>query len=410
VLTIVPVTFPELPEKGDVSDWLALGGNRKLLLARAEEARKRNETQHCYVVTNLSTVKPRATQWLWSGHLARGGLELMAGVKGLGKSQIHCQYIACATTGRAWPNDAPGIMPCRVIMLTAEDNTDTTLVPRLKAAGANLALVEELKAIRRNNREELFLLGEDLDKLEQMIRGFGDVGLVTIDPITAYMGHGKGFDSHRATDVRSQLSPLKRLAERTNIVFSAITHPSKNASQRAIDHFIGSQAFIAAARVGHLCVAEIEDTPHGGKNETGRCLYTQVASNIAARQPTLAYRIVVVDVGFDDETGMPITAPTIQWDGETTITANEAIAAGQPTKHRNTVRHFLCTILAGGPVLQSTIIEHGAEHGFGYDQLRRAKEALGIKSFKKEFNCPWLWALPQHVPEDVNDDLSKGCT
>ena len=30
----------------------------------------------------------------------------------------------------------------------------------------------------------------------------GDVGLVTLDPITAYMRHGKNFDSHRATDHR----------------------------------------------------------------------------------------------------------------------------------------------------------------------------------------------------------------
>jgi hypothetical protein len=34
------VAFPELAEKGDVSDWLAQGGNRKLLLARAQQARK----------------------------------------------------------------------------------------------------------------------------------------------------------------------------------------------------------------------------------------------------------------------------------------------------------------------------------------------------------------------------------
>jgi hypothetical protein len=42
VPTIVVVSFPELPEKGDVSDWLEAGGNRKLLIARAEQARKRN--------------------------------------------------------------------------------------------------------------------------------------------------------------------------------------------------------------------------------------------------------------------------------------------------------------------------------------------------------------------------------
>ena len=46
-------------------------------------------------------------------------------------------------------------------------------------------------------------------------------------------GHDKGFDSHRATDVRSQLTPLKKLAERTEVCFSAVTHPPKNASTRA---------------------------------------------------------------------------------------------------------------------------------------------------------------------------------
>ena len=40
VPNIAVVPFPELPEKGDVSDWLEAGGNKKLLLARAEQALK----------------------------------------------------------------------------------------------------------------------------------------------------------------------------------------------------------------------------------------------------------------------------------------------------------------------------------------------------------------------------------
>jgi len=209
VATIAVISFPELPEKGDVSDWLALGGNKKLLLARAEEAKKRAST-HNYVNVNLAAVPLRSHEWLWENHLVRGNLELMAGIKGVGKSQIHCQYAACATTGCEWPNKVAGIAPCRVIMVTAEDSTEDTLKPRLMAAHADLKLIEEFKGIRHNNRDEMFLIGEHLDILEEMIRDFGDVGLVTIDPITAYMGSGKGFDSHRATDVRSQLSPLKK--------------------------------------------------------------------------------------------------------------------------------------------------------------------------------------------------------
>ena len=413
---IVTVAFPELPEKGDVSDWLEAGGNKRLLIARAEEARKRDKGRRVYIATKLSTVTPRAVQWVWGGrleggHLALGTLELLAGTPEIGKSQIHCQYVACTTTGRPWPNGAPGINPRRVIMLTAEDTTDTTLVPRLKAAGANLDLVEELNAIRRNAKEEMFLLAEDLDKLEQMIRDRGDVGLVTVDPITAYMGHDKRFDSHRATDVRSQLSPLKRLAERTNVAFSAITHPPKNASPRALDHFIGSQAFIAAARIGHLCVPEMEATESGGKRPTGRCFYTNPKINIAARQPTLIYRVAVIPTGdLDDETGEAIKAPVIQWEGQADITADEALAATKPTKGKGglTAQDFLADYLAGGPQLQTAVIERGAERGFTERQLRHAKAKLSVVSFKKGFdNGAWFWALPEHVPQgtDVMDNV-----
>jgi DNA polymerase len=401
VANIATVSFPELPEGGDVSDWLETGGNKKLLLARAEQALKRNGGGRNYIITDLSSVKPRAIRWLW---LARGALELLAGLPTVGKSQIQCQYVACATTGRDWPNGAPGIIPCRAIMLTAEDNTDDTLVPRLVAAGADLSRIKELKAIRRNGKEELFLLGEDLAALEQLINDLGDVGLVTIDPITAYMGHAKHFDSHRATDVRSQLSPLKVLAERTGVAISAVTHPPKNVGQRALDHFIGSQAFIAAARLGHLCIEEMtEDAEGGGKMPSGRYLFTDAKPSIKAKQPTLAYRIDVVQTSYcDPDSDEPIEAPVIRWEGESALSADEAIAASRPGKaHAPNARDFLNDILAGGKVLAKIVIERGAAKGFSYDQLWRAKKMLGIEDFREKGvqSGPSYWALPQHVPD-----------
>jgi putative DNA primase/helicase len=290
-------------------------------------------------------------------------------------------------------------------MLTAEDNTKDTLVPRLIAAGADLTRVKELKAIRRNGREELFLLSEDLAVLEQLIHDWGDVGLVTIDPITAYMGHGKHFDSHRATDVRSQLSPLKILAERSGVAFSAVTHPAKNAGQRALDHFIASQAFVAAARLAHLCVEEMEEDDNG-KHPTGRRLFTDAKPSIKARQPTLIYRIEVVETDrTDPDTGQPIEAPVIRWEGQSELTADEAVAAGRPTKSSRgpNARDFLLDILADGPVLQKTVIERGAARGFSYDQLWRAKKAVGAEDYREAGlkSGPSYWALPQHVPPEA---------
>jgi len=149
-------------------------------------------------------------------------------------------------------------------MLTAEDALDQEVIPRLRAAEANLARIRFLVSIKRDtNGDRMFLLGEDLEDLERAIIDWGDVGLVTIDPITAFMGYGR-FDARRVTDVRSQLSPLKELAEEMNVAFSTMTHPPKSAGPRAIDHFIESQAFIAAGRIGHL--EELDEN----KKETGR--------------------------------------------------------------------------------------------------------------------------------------------
>jgi DNA invertase Pin-like site-specific DNA recombinase len=122
---------------------------------------------------------------------------------------------------------------------------------------------------------------------------------------------------------------------------------------------------------------------------------------------TLAYRIVVVEVCRGDD-GMIITAPMIQWEGEVDISADEALAACKPSKaNRKPAREFLLDILAGGPVLQTLIVERGAEHGLSYDQLKRAKRPLGVRAFKKReagLNSPWLWALPQHAPEGAENE------
>jgi putative DNA primase/helicase len=278
-------------------------------------------------------------------------------------------------------------------MLTAEDNAAQILVPRLMAAGAALERVVFLQRIRKDKKDRMFLLGEDLEELEQLIADTGDVRLVTIDPITAYMG-GK-LDSHRATDVRSQLGPLSEMAERTNIAFSAITHPAKNAGPRALDWFLGSQAYIAAARLGHLCVEEMEENGSGQKQPTGRTLFTSAKRNVAQRRiPAIAYQIEEVTVAAG------ITAPRIVWGDTLDITADEALAALAPSKDRQSgAVTFLLDILANGPVPKKIIEERAAARGFSDNQLRTAKQKLGIVVFKAGMAGGWMWALPQHAPE-----------
>jgi DNA polymerase family A/AAA domain len=91
------VSFPDVPEREDVSYWLAQGHTKKELIARAKAGRLPSKG---YELVRASDVLPRNVDWLWDGYLPRNALEILAGLPGAGKSQIHCQFVACATTGR----------------------------------------------------------------------------------------------------------------------------------------------------------------------------------------------------------------------------------------------------------------------------------------------------------------------
>jgi putative DNA primase/helicase len=349
------------------------------------------------VIVRASDITMRAKVWRWQDHLLVGALELTAG-PGLGKSLVHCCYHACVTAGLKWPDGAPGIEPMNTIMLTAEDKLDDEVVPRLIAAGADLSRVHIVKAIKMDDKARQFLLADDLDHIEKDIAEIGNVGLVTIDPITAYMG-GK-MDSHKTTEVRAQLGPLKDLAERCEVAISAITHPSKNASQKAIDHFIGSQGFIAAARLAHITVNELDEE----SNETGRVLYAHAKWNPTVRQPTLAYRIASGDIGQDEQTGEVIAAPRVVWDGTVDISADAALAAmrkgdGRSSDDLETAKAILAEMLRNGPRPKIEIDERMASLGIGNKTLRNAKERLGIST--KQKSRTWWWALPQDEEKEL---------
>jgi DNA polymerase len=383
------IGFRELPTHGDLTDWIEADHSRghAELLARIEGA----QAATGYELIKASTITMRAVQWWWAGHLARGELEILTGQPDIGKSQVHCSYVAHMTTGRDWPDKTKGPPVCDVVMLTAEDNMAHTLCPRLAAAGADLDRVLILNKIRKDNRDRMFLLQEDLDVLARILAGNPAIGLVTLDPITAYMG-GK-VDSHRATDVRNQLGPLKELAERSNVAFSAITHPAKKPGPKALDHYIGSQAFIAAPRLGHICIPEFEDGEDGRPKATGRFLFATPKHNIYFAMPTLAYRLVSTSIG-------EIGISRVQWEEEVSVTADQALAAttaATKSKASDGVVTFLLDMLAGGPVPKKLVDERAAQRGFTADQLRRAREKAGIETFKEtgKKDGVWFWCLAQ---------------
>lgn len=102
-------------------------------------------------------------RWLWPGRFAFGKINLIAGLPDRGKGLITCDIIARVTTGNEWPCHEGKADVGNVILMTAEDDTSDTVVPRLIAAGADLKRVHIAQMVARHGgAKRMFSLVDDL--------------------------------------------------------------------------------------------------------------------------------------------------------------------------------------------------------------------------------------------------------
>ena len=195
--------------------------------------------------------------------------------------------------------------------MSAEDDPSRTIIPRLKAAGADLSRVHILESVvLEGGREALPSLRADMAHVAAAADRLGDCRLIVIDPVSAYLG---GVDDHRNAEVRGILSPLKAMAERLNAAVVLLSHLSKGGSANPQQRVIGSIAYVGACRANFLFVKDRED-PTGR-----RVLMLDNGGNLGRPAPTLAYNI--------DDRG---EGPRVEWlDDPVPITAEEALAADQ---------------------------------------------------------------------------------
>jgi hypothetical protein len=258
------------------------------------------------------------------------------------------------------------------------------------AAGAdrsNVHIVTAVQEVAADGRR-LFNLSRDIDILEQEILRIGNVGLVSIDPVDAYIG--AGIDSHKNAAVRAVLEPLSEMAGRLRVAVLAITHFSKQPAGKAIYRFIGSIAHIGAARVAFTVIADADDKD--------RVLLLHAKNNLAPRQPGLAFRLEqrIVAQG--------ILGSSICFESEhVSQTADEALAAetgerGEPSGTDAAVE-FLQQVLASGRMAVADIEASarsagmlGASTPINKDKpFRAAKDALGVEATYDGHNRRWFW-------------------
>jgi hypothetical protein len=359
------------------------------------------------VVHQASSIDPKPVEWLWPGRIAIGKTTLIGGDPGLGKSQLSLYIAAIITNGNRWPCDEGQTPKRHVIVLCAEDGLADTIVPRLMAAGADLAMVTIVTAVTEADGSErrIFNLSKDLDVLERLINKQGDVGLVIIDPVDAYLGAGAGgIDSHKNAAVRSVLEPLSELADRLQTAILALTHFSKQAGGKALYRFIGSIAHVGSARAAFAVVPDAEND--------GRVLMLHAKNNLAPPPKGLAFRLVQLIVKDG------VVASHVDFEpSHVEATADEALAASRDADSRTETDEaveFLSMVLADGPLPVTKIEEEakaagifGGERDVGQSKpFRRARKQLGIKprQIPGQKAGGWVWGLPSGATGAVVSD------
>ena len=83
-------------------------------------------------------IKIQAVDWIWKGWLAARKFHILGAGPGAGKTTIALKVASTISTGSHWP-DGSFAPQGKVVLWSGEDGVEDILVPRLKAAGADLS-------------------------------------------------------------------------------------------------------------------------------------------------------------------------------------------------------------------------------------------------------------------------------
>lgn len=339
------------------------------------------------ILARGSDLNPVPVAWLWKFWLALKKLHILAGAPGQGKTTIAMAMAATITIGGRWP-DGTRCEVGNVVILSGEDDPADTLLPRLKAVGADCSRVYFAKGRRIGSETVPFDPARDMVPLRTAIEGIGNVRLVIIDPVVSAVTG----DSHKNTEVRRALQPLVELADACNCAVLGITHFAKGGqgsdpSQRVV----GSVAFTAVARI--VMVAARVKAEEDGQDMR---ILARSKSNIGPDDGGFQYHLEQCE----PIPGIP--ASRIAWGKAVDGTARELLTEpdGPPQEEAETsamdsAADFLRELLTEGSAPSKYVETEAKAAGISWITVRRASDAMGVK--KRRMNGAWYWFRPDAV-------------
>jgi hypothetical protein len=312
---------------------------------------------------------------------------LLAGAPGSGKSTLAMNIIAAVTTGGSYPCDE-GSAPngSGTVILVAPGGDPDVLVPRLKAAGANLEHVHIITQVPNSEIPRPFNLATDLLLLHAAIKNINKPRLVVVDAVNLSGGRAAEQVS------RSVLDRLAFLAKAHDVSIMALVQTA------GADRGARKPATLDALTLGTARAAFVIEADPADEN---RKLLLQAKNELARDPGTLAFRITAQETEEDE------TASRIEFEAQHHSLSAHQFAARQ-ARGFNSARaesiEFLRSLFGSASELTIRHVEQEARAAGLIKEkqalnqcrvLRDARMLMGLAMTRAAGDSEaWVWAKP----------------
>ncbi len=319
---------------------------------------------------------------------------MIVGDGGLGKGTLSIDLAARLSRGDPFPqNEARREPGNTLLVVSAEDDVQRTVVPRLLAAEADMC------RIFTPPEDALVSLPESVEGLEAFIVRH-KIAFLVIDPLNAYMS-GR-LNVYKDTDVRQALTPLKHMAERQRVAALIVHHINRGVSTQASQRVSGSSGIRNAVRALYFVGADPDDdTP-----EQNRRVLANDKLNVGPRPPSLSFSIKTVNVQQDGVWYNDL--PRLDWHGTSEHTPADLIAP-MPTKaaeeggaRLEEAKSFYREYLADGERPSNEADAERERRGIKLRTAKTARTHLGVVPRKKG-NIWYISLPPTSEPASENE-------
>lgn len=228
------IALSDLPEKGDVSDWLGAGNTKDDLISLVEasqiwkpsQPKKQKAKLQFTTLDDLLAEPEEKVSWVWDKTLPSSGFSICAAKPKVGKSTLARNLAVAVMRGDDFFGRAT--TQGRILYLCMEEKRAEVAkhFKRMGASGKDLM-------IHTGNTGE-----NRLDELEQAIKEFQPV-LIILDPLARF---ARIADFNDYAKVNRELEPIVDLVRETSCHILAVHHDGKGEREGG-DSLLGSTAF-----------------------------------------------------------------------------------------------------------------------------------------------------------------------